>query len=428
MENAVTRKHVLLVDDDPVALRIYRDGLTRLGFDVKTAADGLSALQVLRAAKPEVVILDLMMPRFSGVEVLKFIRGEKGLEGLPVIVLSNAYMDQLAQDAAALGAQKGLLKIKCTPASLAAAIQEVLIGQAGPQNRDYLLAASKLPSPPAPAPPTVATTPTTPDASHRITPRPGPPPSAPPAPKPEEPQADPKDQARRELSGNARAISQSLRQLLEAFKSARVEKDRGLRLQDLSRKVHFITAMAGIAEYHGMAQMASAFEALLFSLMDKLPQLDPSAERTTSAAVEFLEELLTTRPEARPDSPARPQVLVVDDDRLSNRLVITALRSAQLQARGTESPEIALQWLREKHYDLVLLDIEMPGMDGMELCQRLRQMPGYETTPVIYVTLHSDFETRARILTSGGNDLIAKPILPTELAVKAVMHLLKGQR
>ena len=111
MENVPQKKRVLLVDDDPVALRIYRDGLARQGFEVKTAADGLTALQLLRAAKPDLVVLDLMMPRFSGVEVLKFIRGEKGLESLPVIVLSNAYMDPLAQDAAALGAQKGLLTL-----------------------------------------------------------------------------------------------------------------------------------------------------------------------------------------------------------------------------------------------------------------------------------------------------------------------------
>lgn len=421
MENAGKPNQVLLVDDDPVALRIYRDGLARLGFEVKTAGDGLAALQVLRADKPDVVILDLMMPRFYGVEVLKFIRGEKTLAGLSVIVLSNAYMDQMAQDAAALGAQKGLLKLKCNPASLAAAIKEVLSGQTASQSQDHLLAASKLESapasPPGPPPPITPAPPA---------PRPMAAPPSPPAPKLNEPHTDAQEQARRELCGNAHAIAHSIRQLLDAFHSARGEKDKSLRLQDLSRKVHFITAMAGIAEYHGMAQMASAFEALLFSLMDKLPHVDPSAERTTSAAVEFLAELLTMPPEARPDSPAHPLVLVVDDDRLSNRLVITALRGAQLQARGTESPEIALQWLREKHYDLVLLDIEMPGIDGIELCKRLRLAPGYEKTPVIYVTLHSDFETHARVVTSGGNDLIAKPILPTELAVKAVMHLLKA--
>lgn len=423
MENVPLKKRVLLVDDDPIALRIYRDGLSRQGFDVKTAADGLTALQILRAGKPDVVVLDLMMPRLSGVEVLKFIRGEKGLEALPVIVLSNAYMDPLAQDAAAFGAQKGLLKIKCNPASLASAINELLAGQPGSQEVDNLLAASKAApaaeKPPKAAPPLIqpqAQAPTSRPPSQPVQPT-----------EPKASSVDSREQARQELSSNAQALGGNLRQLLEGLQAAHTQKDREMRLHDLSRKVHFVAAIAGIADYHAIAQMASAFEALLFSMMDKLTNLDPSQERTCSMAVEFIQTLLTAPMELRPAPPAHPLALVVDDDRFSNRLVISALRNAQLQCRGTDSPEIALRWLQEKHYDLILLDIELPGMDGIELCKRLRLLPGYDKTPIIYVTLHSDFETRTKTALSGADDLIPKPILATELAVKAVMHLLKSQ-
>jgi CheY-like chemotaxis protein len=88
---------------------------------------------------------------------------------------------------------------------------------------------------------------------------------------------------------------------------------------------------------------------------------------------------------------------------------------------------IGLQLLKETRYDLVLLDIEMPGMDGFELCRKLRTLPGYQKTPVIYVTSHHDFDSRAKSILSGGNDLIAKPVFPMELAVKAMIYLLKGQ-
>jgi CheY-like chemotaxis protein len=64
-------------------------------------------------------------------------------------------------------------------------------------------------------------------------------------------------------------------------------------------------------------------------------------------------------------------------------------------------------------------------MDGFELCRRLRTLPGYQKTPVIFVTSHSDFESRARSKLSGGDDLISKPVFPMELAVKAVAQLLK---
>jgi CheY-like chemotaxis protein len=411
-------KRVLLVDDDPITLRVYREGLTREGFQVDTAPDGVEALKVLRATRPDVMVLDLMMPKLSGADVLKFMRGQKELAGLPVIVLSNAYMDPLARDAAEFGALRGLLKVKCNPGTLTAAINEVLGGPAIQGSSDLLLAASK--GSPARTKP-VPELPTAPPA-----------PPAPPAPtqapsRTNRREADSsRDQARQELLNNGPSIARSLGQLFQDFKTASNQPDRKRFLCDFYRRVHFVTAMAGIAEYHSVAQMASAFEALLFGIMDKESQWEPSLERTTSTAVEFLQDLLTRPPDFRLSLRQNSLALVVDDNRLSNRLVLSALRNAQLQARATEDPETAWQWLQEKHYDLILLDIEMPGMDGIELCKRLRTLPGYDKTPVIFVTLHSDFETQSKTLLSGGTDFIAKPVLPSELAVKVVMHLLKN--
>ena len=85
-----------------------------------------------------------------------------------------------------------------------------------------------------------------------------------------------------------------------------------------------------------------------------------------------------------------------------------------------------MQWVHETRFDLVLLDIEMPGMNGLDFCKQLRVMPGYRHTPVIFVTSHGDFVNRAKSILSGGNDMISKPVLPIELAVKAVTHLLKA--
>ena len=121
------------------------------------------------------------------------------------------------------------------------------------------------------------------------------------------------------------------------------------------------------------------------------------------------------------------QVLVVDDDPVSNRLVVSALRKAQFNPRSTEDPVVAWQWANQEHFDLLLLDIEMPVLNGVELCMRLRSLPGYEKTPDIFVTVHSDFGSRAKSSLSGGDDLIAKPVLPMELAANVVMHLSRRQ-
>jgi CheY-like chemotaxis protein len=416
-----------LVDDDPIAVRIYRDGLARRGFEVSTATDGLAALKALRTSNPQVVVLDLMMPKLSGVEVLKFIRSQPELQSLPVIVLSNAYMDSLAKDASRMEVQKALLKIKCNADSLAAAIREVLEGRPDSGEIDQLLAAPSDP-PAVKAPPLKPAAPAPPRREPLPPAAAVPPPHMDQSPAPLTPAGlDTKEVARQELALCSERFSRQLRECLELFSKAHEPLERKLRLEDLYRKVHFLTGLAALADYSALAQMASAFEALVFGLMDKLPEPQPSMELTTAQGVAFLQELLQ-RPAVLPAGPQNtPTILVVDDDRLTTRMVVTALRNAQLQARGTESPELALQWMKERPYDLVLLDVEMPGMNGFELCQRLRALPGYDKTPVIYVTFHSDFETHSKSQLSGGNDLISKPIVSMELAVKAVMHLLKSR-
>jgi twitching motility two-component system response regulator PilG len=81
--------------------------------------------------------------------------------------------------------------------------------------------------------------------------------------------------------------------------------------------------------------------------------------------------------------------------------------------------------LRENSFDLIFLDAEMPELNGFQLCTELRKLPTNKTTPVIFVTSLTKFEVRAQSSLAGGNDLIAKPFLMMELAVKALTYLLR---
>ena len=417
--NQLPTKRVLLVDDDPVVLRLYQEKLSQQGVQVVTAADGLAAINSLRASKPDVVVLDLMMPRLSGVDVLKFIRSQAALQNLPVVVLSNSYMNQLAAEAAELGVQKALLKIRCSPSLLLATIQDVLAGNSGSDDTLQLLAALEQ-TPSAPQPP-LPPGPAGPAA---------PAPAAMPTPAPSHARADAaavEAEAHRSFLESAPATCVALRSLCQAFVMASNDNERNLCLQNFCRRIHFIAAIAGLAGCHRLAQMTSAFEALLFELTGEPAAITPSVLRTVAATVDFLVLLFDCARRSEREVPLSAQVLVVDDDALNNRLVVAALQHAQLSARSTPDPLVALQWLQESHFDLVLLDIGMPGMDGFELCRNLRRLPGHEQVPVIYVTSHGDFESRANSVLSGGDDLIAKPVFPLELAVKAVTHLLKRQ-
>ena len=199
------------------------------------------------------------------------------------------------------------------------------------------------------------------------------------------------------------------------------------RLRDFYRKVHSLTVGAGLTEYAQITEIAAVFEAFLYVLIEKPARINPSTTRTIASLLDFVEGLFQKALERGPSVPISALVLAVDDDPVANRLVLSGLQQAKVQARSTEDPLVAWQWLNRERYDLFLLDIEMPGLNGFDLCKRLRAVPGYEKTPVIYVTAHTDFENRAKTTLSGGDDLIAKPILPIELAAKVVMNLMKSR-
>ena len=116
---------VLHVEDDPLIIHIYKAALVRAGFEVEVAEDGLIASKILFKARPDAVVLDLMMPKLNGSDVIKYIRSTPALKSLPVIVLSQASLADQGVTAASLGVDRILYKSQCTPAILIDTINEV---------------------------------------------------------------------------------------------------------------------------------------------------------------------------------------------------------------------------------------------------------------------------------------------------------------
>jgi DNA-binding response OmpR family regulator len=101
------------------------------------------------------------------------------------------------------------------------------------------------------------------------------------------------------------------------------------------------------------------------------------------------------------------------------------LARSKLAGSVVSDPFKALEKLRHNAYDAVLLDINLPGMSGIALCEEMRKLPQHESTPAIFVTGCSEFEPGARAIFKAGDDLISKPIMPVELTVKVIAHLLR---
>jgi CheY-like chemotaxis protein len=416
-------KKILFVEDDVLIARVYSQKLTAEGFEVILAQDGLVAVQRLREVKPDLVVLDLLMPKLTGVDVLKFMRQQPDLKDTRIIVFSNSFLSNLIEQVAAIGVDEALVKASVTPSQFVDIINKTLVKPP----RSFLSAEAMLahlaghvstPLPagtffPAPSPPAAIQS-----ASQK--------PMVEPAPTTASP-SDFEVRARKEFSDQVPAILNSVRQICFEFLEAGNSPVEPRKLEDLRRKIGFVAQTLGMAGRHRFAQLASALEAMLYELHDKPASLTDSNRHTIASTVAFLtEQLDQVRPEEKQNL-APLKVLVVDDDAVSNRAVVLALGRANLAASSIADPFDALKRLQENAFSLVLLDINMPGMDGITLCEQMRRLPLHKKTPVIFVTGQSDFKTRARSVLSGGNDLIGKPIMPMELCVKALSHLLRNQ-
>lgn len=108
-------KKILIVDDEEILRKIYSDRLTFEGFTVETARDGEEALAKIRTSPPDLILLDILMPKLNGLQVLEQLNTEPALKKIPVIVLSNVANDENIKKALTLGAKDYLLKTNFSP-------------------------------------------------------------------------------------------------------------------------------------------------------------------------------------------------------------------------------------------------------------------------------------------------------------------------
>src|ERR1700680_2094387 len=111
---------LLLVDDDEALAEMYALQLTASGFQVTTARSGAEALQLVLDATPDLIYLDLGLPRMTGLEVLERLRGAPSTAEVPVVILTNFSEPEMIKRGQELGAQDYLIKVDTSPALLAA--------------------------------------------------------------------------------------------------------------------------------------------------------------------------------------------------------------------------------------------------------------------------------------------------------------------
>ena len=140
-------------------------------------------------------------------------------------------------------------------------------------------------------------------------------------------------------------------------------------------------------------------------------------KRAISAVPQSAEEILR-------EQYAGARLLLVEDDSVNQEVALDLLRElAGLQVDLAENGAVALAMADAKHYDLILMDLLMPEMDGIEAARRIRQMPAYAETPILALTANAFDEDRTRCLAAGMNDHIPKPVDPAYLFGKLLRWL-----
>ncbi|WP_449286326.1 ATP-binding protein [Marinobacter sp. PE14] len=216
------------------------------------------------------------------------------------------------------------------------------------------------------------------------------------------------EEAQKSQAGYAVAILGITRHLLNSsqycglVRTLEIERDCRTLLLTPTLETHD-TPLSGLASGHLTKPVCrdSLYDELLLLVhginsSGRVPEYEISANRATTANV--------------------PRVLAVDDNDANLKLVMTLLEDCQLDAESASSGFEALSKARQKPFDLVFMDLQMPGMDGVETTARLREMDtGNHRTPIIALTAHALADEQERLTKQGFDGYMPKPISSGQL-------------
>jgi DNA-binding response OmpR family regulator len=123
---ATTKQKVLLVEDEKMLADMYSTKFGMEGFDAHTAYDGEAGLAAAKEVKPDIILLDIIMPKLDGFGVLKALREDHAFDKTPIVLLTNLGQDEDMKKGKQLGATDYFVKANHTPAEVVAKVKAVL--------------------------------------------------------------------------------------------------------------------------------------------------------------------------------------------------------------------------------------------------------------------------------------------------------------
>ena len=202
--------------------------------------------------------------------------------------------------------------------------------------------------------------------------------------------------------------------------------DRGTfeELTSLSKETCRIAAILG---HHPVAAITSSLDALLHDAGHHTPPVSQGTMQTAMHSLDFLSRLLTRDVLHRAENLPPSTIIAVDDDKDLLSVIIASLEFANLSTTGCADARIALDTLQDNHCDVILLDIGLPDMNGLDMCSTIRGLPKHSHTPILFLSGDDSAQNRERGTLKGASDFIGKPFNMFDLTLKALTWALKNR-
>lgn len=369
----MSQKRLLLLHEDRILGDLLREKLEMANFTVNVARSADAGLKIGGERRPDAVVLDPLLPGTSPATLIPSLRALGGEKPLPVIALpaSRQLIADNASEAGATVMPRGTNLL----ADLLDTVQSALdLGKIS-----LITKSAKF-------------------------------------------QAD-ENWLKTSLNAAPDRINALRRSLHELSRNGGDPEE----LREFLRLTHGLSEQMSALEQQPLHQFICQIEAVAFDLVRFPDQLNPSILRTLGQAIDFLPTLLSDTVRNRLKNPSEGQILVVDDEEGARKIIMAAMRVANLRSMAADTPSSGLSALGVEDFGIIFLDVGLPEMNGFDLCQKIRSLPMHERTPIVFITGMATFQNRVQSNLSGGNDFVGKPFSITELGLKALYWMLKGQ-
>ena len=390
--NPLVGRRVLLVEDNELNRDLAIELLGDLGISVTIAVNGRDAVDLVDTQSFDLVLMDIQMPIMDGLTATKLVRADSRFKALPIIAMTAHAMSGDRGRSLNAGMNDHLTK-PIDPNGLTQMLMRwmpVATGAGTAPKVQPLAASEEVPNslPPFDIPAALART-----------------------------------------NNKPRLLRKMLIGFRDQYVDATAELRRYLdenKLEQAERLAHSLKSIAAMLEAKDLSQAAAAVElALRTAEVAGISRLVDDMEEQLAPAIRAASMLdRRTRDEPAPQLPEsaaktlkkRHTILVVDDEPLVLKLLADTFHDYDLIM--AKEGDTGLQLATLNPPEIILLDVNMPGMDGFEVCRRLKDDPRTSEIPVVFITGCGDVDSETRGLTLGAVDYVTKPMNPAVLRVR----------